>query len=321
MNEAMALDKLSHLNNDAAISLSLACRDVPRLDLASRTDLFCVIYTKNGGHWCRWGNTETVYGVTSCKWVQKVKICDSVDQEFYFSVYNQNSHEDDLSRHDLIGSANVGFQEVLDSPGKQLSIPLEYMPGHAVYKNRGTLSIAADFLNSEPNTRPFQVSLGLDMKGKYYYEISKAMPCGEFMPAYRSETLKKEGCFFKTLHTHSSKLTGGDSSCQLHLELYHCDASFVSNAEPKFIGYVEFTIDMLFGTLPGCQSDCTKLDWKVPQVSADGKKKNSILKADKCNSVLAVLTHELSEDVHVFNIRLLAIKGERGARLGRWLNG
>lgn len=54
------------------MELSLACADVPRLDVASKSDPFCVIFCKDGEAWRRTGMTETVYDTHACQWVQKI---------------------------------------------------------------------------------------------------------------------------------------------------------------------------------------------------------------------------------------------------------
>lgn len=295
------------------VEISLAVSNVPLLDgmiVKSKSDPFCVIYMKNGGHWCRWACTETVPNASACKWTEKIQVRETDGSNFLFAVYDRDSPGDNLSDQEHIGSVEAGLEELVASPEKRLSVPLVRSHGQ---KNCGTLEIAADFLVSEGEDRSFGILVGLDscMKGKHYYEISKKLPCGDYFSTYRSPTLEKNASFFKGFETKCSKIAGGELSRALRLEIYHCEGSIVSSAGSKLTGFVDFSLQELWQiTSQSSEGDGVEMTWTVPPRASEENKKSYHTKIEKRHPMTAVLSHDgLDKGRPVFTLIIMKKQG------------
>lgn len=222
----------------AYVELSLACRGIPRMDVASKSDPFCIVYADDGEDLDQVCMTETIYDTHSCKWVQKVVLQATDKRVFKFDIYDRDSVRDVLKDHDYIGSCQkFALSSVLNTIEKSVELDIERQKDNKSY---GTLIINADaVLVRTPNTPVhLQVALQSSEGVKYYFQITKLLVCGTFFPVYRSELLERAACFFKPIALKLSILCGGDPCRSMQLEIYE----YHSMGRSKAMGYCPFTI-------------------------------------------------------------------------------
>ena len=91
------------------VKLSFSCKDLPNMDVMSRSDPFCILYKMVNKRWQKIDRTEVIHDNLNPEFVKKIVA------EFYFErqekfkveVYDVDDDtkvDTDLSAHDFIGS-------------------------------------------------------------------------------------------------------------------------------------------------------------------------------------------------------------------------
>eukprot|EP00173_Palmaria_palmata_P004986 Plantae.Rhodophyta-Palmaria_palmata.ctg7947.p1 GENE.Plantae.Rhodophyta-Palmaria_palmata.ctg7947~~Plantae.Rhodophyta-Palmaria_palmata.ctg7947.p1 ORF type:complete len:307 (+),score=39.50 Plantae.Rhodophyta-Palmaria_palmata.ctg7947:234-1154(+) len=249
----------------AYVELSLGCRDVPRLDVLSKSDPFCRIYTKKTSTddtWRHWGTTETVFDTSSCDWIHKIPASAVDGTVFRFTVYDRDSEREDIRDHDLIGSVEVSLQKILKSPKKLVELSFtgrkEKLPVGS-RKENGTMIVSADaVVVKSPNIGfNFQVALESSVRSKYYYQITKLMPHGGYAPVFRSDLLKEKECFFKPVSMKASTIAASAFDRPVRIELYQ----HFPNGRSKAVGYVKFCLQDLKDLTANKETSKTEMKW------------------------------------------------------------
>jgi Ca2+-dependent lipid-binding protein len=89
----------------STLELTVKCENLCDKDVFSKSDPFCVMFIKKGGHWYELGRTETVTDNLSPEWQKKFVVEYSFEerQEVKFEVYDTDSNSSKLSQHDFLG--------------------------------------------------------------------------------------------------------------------------------------------------------------------------------------------------------------------------
>lgn len=87
------------------IEFYLSCRGIPRLDLTSPSDPFCVVFLRNkdAANWTEFGKTEVIKDSADPQFVKQFVMDFHFEevQELKVDVYDHDTH----TNHDLVGSA------------------------------------------------------------------------------------------------------------------------------------------------------------------------------------------------------------------------
>jgi hypothetical protein len=113
------------------VELFIACRNLPKLDLLSQTDAFCVLYVKNrSGQWDEIGRSETVWDTPNPDFTHQFNV------DFHFEevqdmrmimrieIYDRDADSEVLSKHDFCGQAFFKMGQLMGAEGQALGLKL-----------------------------------------------------------------------------------------------------------------------------------------------------------------------------------------------------
>lgn len=245
-SQAAEVEFQAGLKRGAYIELSLSCTNVPRLDVASKSDPFCIVYAQvkpregqQCPEWRRIGQTETVFDANEATWTQKFPAKADDGSIYRFDCYDRDSPREVLADHDFIGSAKgIRLVDILQAKGKLLDIPLRRK---SETKNYGNLQICADAIVVKTPNYAVQLQVACDSKerSKFFYQLCRKMPHGGFHPVYRSELLDKKESYFDAASLKISSLCASNLHRPMRLELF----KFFPMGRSGRVGFVEFCFD------------------------------------------------------------------------------
>lgn len=235
------------LTGGGMLEMSLGCNDVPKMDVLSNSDPFCVVYSREGiDCWKKHGFTETIIDNHNCRWVRKFFINATLAQtEVRFEVYDRDSKRDDLRDHDFIGYVEGRLVTKMLNEGKTFINPDILREGSN--GNNGTLYIALDWI--EAPRMDIEITLKMQVKYstrvKLYYQIMKESSDGsQNLLVYRSKLLEKNEVKFEPTILKLTQLSGGSTSRALRIELF----VFHPMGKNKLLGFVKTSVDELAKT-------------------------------------------------------------------------
>mmetsp|Transcript_3256 Transcript_3256/g.9945 ORF Transcript_3256/g.9945 Transcript_3256/m.9945 type:complete len:368 (+) Transcript_3256:124-1227(+) len=115
-SEPAGREFVSHLAGKPILELSLACTNLPKLDLFGLSDPFVVMYIlRDKGDVQKLGKTETVWYTLNPTFVRVFDLPLDTPRSALLKcdVYDRDHYLDDLNRHDYIGRVQVTFEELL----------------------------------------------------------------------------------------------------------------------------------------------------------------------------------------------------------------
>lgn len=230
-----------YLAAEGKVELSLGCLDIPKMDLMTKSDPFCVIYTRNASGWEKLGTTETIQDTSACKWVWKLSVDETTAcSELKFELYDRDSNRDDLRDHDFIGSVEGKvIASMLDHGVAYQKFELERKDGK---KSSGWLSLTLDWLEKQDDNFDvaFDVSVDCHPRRKLYYQLlRKCCDTPNYVLVSRSNVLDKKGCRFE--ESKFSILELGGTTRQLRIELFEV----LAFARCRNLGFVRTTVQEL----------------------------------------------------------------------------
>ena len=124
-------------NNDQSylkesMELHVACRDIVKSDLLSKSDPFVVVYMRHEGKFVEIGRTEVINNCTNAEFVKSFPIDYYFEKEIRlkFDIYDcDKPGSARLKDHDFLGTCNVTLGEVVHSPGAMMSCRLVNING------------------------------------------------------------------------------------------------------------------------------------------------------------------------------------------------
>lgn len=227
------------------LELSLSCSDIPRMDVMSKSDPFCIAYIRAGEDcWEKLGKTETIYDTHECKWARKFyisKLC-MVGSAMRFEVYDRDSERDVVKDHDFIGYTEG--KPVLQMFDDEVSHNKMEIGRHGKDGKLGFLYLTLDWIE-----RPlinynvtFQVELEYSMRAKMFYQVMrKTFSDSQYIVVFRSKLLDKDQTQFASATLRLSQLSAGCSSRMFRIELFQ----FHPMGRSKVMGYFKTTVDEL----------------------------------------------------------------------------
>lgn len=226
------------------LELSLGCMDVPKMDFLSKSDPFCVLYTRNSeGVWEKIGFTETIVDSHTVKWVRKFFLDEELlSSQMKFEVYDRDSPRDALKDHDFIGSIEGQLlADMLEMEELEQKLTLLRNGIQGTY---GTLQLMMDWI-VKPETNyevVFDIQVNYSVRSKMYYQLmKKTIGDSHYVPVLRSKLLDKTESRFESNSLKLTHLCGGDSNRTFRIELFE----YIPNGRSKMLGFVRTTVEDL----------------------------------------------------------------------------
>ena len=119
-HDAMA----SLLPKDSMVTLSISCKDLANLDILSKSDPQVWVYKQNGSEWDLMGKTETIDDNLNPIFATTFQIS-SANSNLKFVVYDIDKVDGKESEQDLIGTAIIQIQNILDAKGHAVTQALQ----------------------------------------------------------------------------------------------------------------------------------------------------------------------------------------------------
>ena len=223
------------LNNGASIAsttiqFSIKCKNLAHLDTFSKSDPMCVLFSsQNNGPWQEIGRTERLKDTADPTWAKKLQMNYNFEakQIVKFEVYDSDSSNGSLDKHDFLGRVEATLANVVTSPCKQYVSALKDGP-----KNKGSrLYVDVEEVSGNNDLVQLQFSgVNLDKKDTFsksdpFYIISKGMPSGQFTVVHRSEVIKNNlNPTWRPLNVFIRDLCNNDYEKTLKIEVYDEDS-------------------------------------------------------------------------------------------------
>lgn len=229
------------------MELSLSCSDIPRMDVLSKSDPFCVMYIRNREEqWQKLGKTETIRDTHECKWVRKFYLRDTatVGAEMRIEVYDRDSERDTLTDHDFIGY--VEGRVVLGMVAEEVGhVGLELCRAKGGEGKYGKLFVTMDWVEKpliNYNVR-FEVRVeGKGSIGRVFYQIvRRTFLESQYVVVYRSEVSGKGCAMFEEACMRLSLLGAGCRGRTFRIEVLE----FRGMGRSRVLGYVKTNLDEL----------------------------------------------------------------------------
>lgn len=262
------------LSRGSKLEMRLACSGVPKMDVMSNSDPFCVVYIRAGAdRWDKLGTTETIVDTHSCRWTRRFFLDKkSVCSVMRFEVYDRDSERENLKDHDFIGYVEGKLvMSILE--GDKSCIKLELLR-EGVQKKLGFLSIFLDWIEKPliNYNVTFEVQVKYSVRAKMYFQIMKKIPCdSQYVPVFRSQLLAKTAVQFEPATLKLSQLSAGSSSRVFRIELFQ----FYPMGRSKVVGFVRTSVDELSEAMTN-----TKMQWNSCNNGLDNAKVFVTSKAD-----------------------------------------
>ena len=181
------------------LNIHVSCKNVVKLDITSPSDPMCVMLVPNNGKYYEIARTEVIYDDPNPRWVKffQATYIFETHQPLRFEIYDCDSNQSDLSKHDYIGFVDTDVQTLVSNSGKELKFEIK----HHSKSNRGTFFInteQASICNSslDGSLSCFNLKkMKTFSKNKPYYILEKPSESGKNIPFFRSEVIKGNGKF------------------------------------------------------------------------------------------------------------------------------
>jgi len=225
----------------ADFNLNEIFRQLPDLDVLSKSDPFCVVYTQPAGQqtWKEYGRTEIIWNTLNPDFATKFIMSYHFEeqQKLRFELYDADSNSQDLKEHDFIGWVDVTLGNLVSQCVIKNKIQF-----HNPYLDRGMLILMAEELVSNKDELQLQlIGHKLDKKNSWFGQsnpfivISKATEAtlANYVVVHKTEVVKRSvNPVWKAFSIPVRNLCNGDYDRTLKLECY----SWKSNGSHTIIG-------------------------------------------------------------------------------------
>jgi len=236
------------------VELHLSCRNLPNLDILSKSDPFVVIYVrkeleaqtrqangKRSSHWVEIQRTKTIWDNLNPEWSDQILLDYHFElvQDLRFEVYDRDSKSEDLATQDFIGYMETTLSRIMGSRGASYSSKLTGRNG----KNDryGEMIIRAEEVRSCQDIIHLQFAAEkLDRKNFFglgrsdpFYTISKSREDGGWVKVWDSEIIRGNlNPTWDAVGIPVQKICNGDYDRPIQVAVY----DYESNGSHKLIG-------------------------------------------------------------------------------------
>lgn len=232
---------------DPILNVHVSCENVIKLDIGSPSDPMCVLFIPINGQYHEVARTEVIFDDPNPSWVKffQVMYIFETNQPLRFVVYDCDSENADLSKHDLVGYADTDVQTLVSNGSQSLRLELKH---NTKNNKRGTLVITSEQAAQCGSIISASISVtGLRKMRTFsknwpYVVLSKPSEAGKQLPIYRSEVVPKTyGCTFKSIQIPVQTLCNGDLDMPITISIM----DFVKNRPDVLVGSVQKSINQL----------------------------------------------------------------------------
>lgn len=254
-------------NNHPVIEVHVSCKNLIKLDIGSESDPMCVFFAKENDKYIEIDRTEVINNDPNPNFVHSFKtfyIFES-HQPIRFEVYDSDSKNSKLKKHDFIGYYNTDVQQLVSNLDQSLTFELQ---NDETKSKRGTIILTCNQTKDSTIQLEGQIRVNNLKKMKTFaknnpfFEISRPSESGKNIPIFRSETKSK--CFSCTFQTFSIPIR---SICQNSLDepITVTFFDYRSRKSAKEIGHYEYSVRNFMETLN------TKFDLKGEKAKSVGQ--------------------------------------------------
>lgn len=212
--------------NYPILNIHVSCKDLVKLDIGSQSDPMIVMQIPINGKFIEVARTEVVWNncnPTFVKFFQALYMFETM-QPLRFSVYDCDSENAKLEKHDYIGFVDTDVQTLVSNTNTDFKLEIR----HPTAKNkRGTLCFACEQASAS-NLFCNMTILVSDLKkmktfskNSPFVQISKPSESGKQLPVFQTEVIQKRyQCTFKPFSVPLQVLCNGDLNTPITVSVY-----------------------------------------------------------------------------------------------------
>eukprot|EP00741_Cyanophora_paradoxa_P016291 tig00020911_g15730.t1 len=219
------------------VELRISCSQLKRMDLTSKSDPMCVVFSKLPGdaRWFEVGRTETIWDNQNPKFVKSVEMdfLFEVKQDLRFAVYDVDSKSASLDSQDFQGQLETCLGEIVGARGNTISRPLKN-PSRP-NTNLGLITVTAEEIKEGGTANDIMrlVLEGRHLAKKDFFGLGKSDPYyvlsreggGGFVPVLKSEWVSSKTDLVWAPQTLTmGKLCNGELDRPLKIEVFDYDS-------------------------------------------------------------------------------------------------
>ncbi|KAG9390313.1 Copine [Carpediemonas membranifera] len=243
------------VGSTAVMELSVGLRNLPNLDVLSKTDPIVCIYQLKSGQLVEVGRTEIIKDCLNPDFTDKIRI------NYYFETNQQlvirafdidDWNSADMRRQEFIGETSMQLASILMAPRQSITQTLKRNG-----KARGDVVVSAEQLTQSSQAAQFQFRVSkVAAKDLFtsdpFLAIHRSTEAGTgFTPVWKSEVHKRaKKCSFRERTVDLLTLCNGDTARPLKLVL----SDWNSSGDHDLIGEVTASVDQLVDLARGGQT-------------------------------------------------------------------
>lgn len=238
-----------------ALHLYVSCRNLPILDILSKSDPMAVLQANVDDKWVEVDRTESLKNSCDPDFTHPFKVEYFFEELQYFriTIYDVDSSSADLLSHDVIGDHEFLLGDLLTAKGQSLRMMLrgKKCSGDA------SVTIRGEELSETNDSVIFRLS-GSDLdkkdffgKSDPFYVLFRQLNDNSLVQVFQSETIMKDlNPRFQQQQLHLQKLCNNNYDNPIVIKVFDFD----KHSSPDLIGEASFTLQQVIDT-PGTRLD------------------------------------------------------------------
>ena len=205
--------------NLEVLDIHVSLKNIKKLDKTSESDPMVVLSIPMNGQIVEVGRTEVIWDDCNPSFIKffKAAFIFEIQQPLIFDVYDVDSENADLKKHDYVGRVETNMQILASNKSRSIDFPI--MIGHDDSGSRGTLVLSIEQSTNNNSFMKGQVSVKKLKKihtfsrNKPYVLFTRASETGAEIPAFRTATAPR--CYsynFKEFEIPLANLCNGELS-------------------------------------------------------------------------------------------------------------
>uniref|UniRef100_A0A7S3PIB1 C2 domain-containing protein n=2 Tax=Aplanochytrium stocchinoi TaxID=215587 RepID=A0A7S3PIB1_9STRA len=228
------------------IEVFLQGRNLPRLDLKSETDPFCIVYMRNNRNtkWLEYGRTEVVRDSANPDFVKQFVIDYHFEelQEVRVDMFD----EDKYTKPDYVGSCEFTVGQLMGSRGQTLKLdlsnPKRKRQQSLLIARAEVVAVNSDILNLTVFGKGLDNKDGWFGKSDPFLQIERSREGNEWVAVYKTEVVRDNlNPKWQPLSLSMQKLCNGDVHRPIRFIVYDWEKS----GKHQFIGQFTTTVDRI----------------------------------------------------------------------------
>ncbi|KAI9136448.1 Copine-domain-containing protein [Paraphysoderma sedebokerense] len=255
------MENISNLDlsgsNQSTVEIRVSCKNLPNLDVFSKSDPQCILYYRQDSRWVEFGRTEMIWDNLNPQFVTPL-IVDyrfEAEQHLKFLIVDiDDPNSAELDTQDVIGYIETTLGTILSARSRTISRNLIPLPNTkaAKHKDCGVIKIVAEELAECRQVVKLKFS-GFNLKFKKtlgflgncdpFFRIARSSEEGSYLNVYESSFLKgvSSNVQWPAFQVNLSALCNRDPLRSLRVEVWH----HKKNGDHTLIGRAETSLKSL----------------------------------------------------------------------------